>query len=63
MIFKTQLIYSGKMLIQRDPFELLNVIHFSYSISTSRSQGLMKHYSSYKIYSQNILKYKNCYMM
>ena len=49
MIFKTQFIFPGKMLIQGDPVDLLNVIHyFSYSISTARSQRLMKHYSSYR---------------
>ena len=64
MIFKTQFIFPGKMLIQGDPVDLLNVIHyFSYSISTARSQRLMKHYSSYNIYSQNILKYTKCYIM
>ena len=48
MISKTQFIFPGKMLIQGDPVDLLNVIHyFSYSISTARSQRLMKHYSSY----------------
>ena len=50
MISKTQFIFPGKMLIQGDPVDLLNVIHyFSYSISTARSQRLMKHYSSYKL--------------
>ena len=67
MISKTQFIFPGKMLIQGDPVDLLNVIHyFSYSISTARSQRLMKHYSSYKllyIYLQNVLKYTKCYMM
>ena len=64
MIFKTQFIFLGKMHIQGDPVDLLNVIHyFSYSISTARSQRLMKHYSSYKICLQNVSKYTKCYMM